>query len=494
MLRCFARLLFTFILLTIGGFYGGWSNLANGEENNPLARFGFASTADDVARCLARFSPDDAASAEIRRLFAELGDDKFLVRQRAHAALLGYPLLPADLLRESQASDDPEVRDRATRIARARGDDHAEKVFRAALTTIRDHRLAGLADEVVAVFNVVGGADLERLAREALAATVTHADIPVIRTALRSDNPVLRAAAVPAIAAIADHNALIDIKPLLADPHDRVKLAAALTVADFGDAACLMPLVELLRSDNMLVRLKAVKALRYLTQQEFGYRPITGPEDQARAIAAWADWVRAAGSTPRLRYPLDITDEMVLLADAGLTGWQVIVNGQVAARPTWKSHLTVENGILKCGPGFYGYLRPDRELTNYRLTLGWRWPTAAFNDAGVLLMLSGPDGRDGNGLEVQLHQGNAGDFYRIGGFRGGQMRTGVRSRLAESSERPQGEWNQMVAEVRDGKVTVTINDVVQNKATDCPQTPTRVGLRIERYPIEFRNLLLMPLE
>ena len=52
----------------------------------------------------------------------------------------------------------------------------------------------------------------------------------------------------------------------------------------------------------------------------------------------------------------------------------------------------------------------------------------------------------------------------------------------------------MVAEVRDGEVTVTINDVLRNKATNCPKTPTRVGPRIERYPIEFRNVLLLPLE
>ena len=84
--------------------------------------------------------------------------------------------------------------------------------------------------------------------------------------------------------------------------------------------------------------------------------------------------------------------------------------------------------------------------------------------------------------------------YRIGGFRGGELKTGVRSRLAQSSERPQGEWNRMVAEVHDGEVTVSINDVLQNKANGCPKAPSRVGLRIERYPIEFRNVLLLPLE
>jgi hypothetical protein len=201
-----------------------------------------------------------------------------------------------------------------------------------------------------------------------------------------------------------------------------------------------------------------------------------------------------SGATARLSFPLDITDEMDLLADVGLAGWKVVMNGQVAPRQAWKDSLTVENGTLKCATGFNGYLRPDKELTDYQLTLEWRWPEAKFNDAGVLLMLSGADGGQGNALEVQLHQGNAGDFYRIGGFRGGELRTGVRSRLAQSSERPQGKWNRMVAEVRGGEVTVKINDVLQNKATGCPKIPTRVGLRIERYAIEFRNVLLLPLE
>jgi len=490
------RLLFALVLMTtmtIIGPRAGLLGSANGAENGPLASFGSAATVEDVARCLALFAADDTAKAEIRKLFQELGDSKYLVRQQAHAALLAYPLLPADLLREAKDSGDPEIAARANRIARARGDDHAENVLRAALVTIRDHRLPGLAEKIVAACAAVDRADLEKLSGEALAATVTADDIPVLQAAMTSKSLVLRAAAARAIVAVADHDALTDLTPLLADPHDRVKLAAALAVADLGNHACLMPLVELLRSEQMLVRLKAVKALRHLTQQEFGYRPIAGKEDRTRGIAAWAEWIRDSGTTARLRFPLRITDDMALLADTGLAGWKVVVNGQVAESHTWKRSLTVENGTLKCATGFHGYLRPDRELTNYRLTLDWRWPEARFNDAGVLLLLSGPDGGEGNGLEVQLHHGNAGDLYRIGGFRGGEMRTGVRSRLAKSSERPQGEWNRLVAEVRDGNVTVTINDVVQNKATNCPKTPTRIGLRIERYPIEFRNVLLLDL-
>ncbi len=52
----------------------------------------------------------------------------------------------------------------------------------------------------------------------------------------------------------------------------------------------------------------------------------------------------------------------------------------------------------------------------------------------------------------------------------------------------------MDVEVKDGNATITINDVLQNEGTGGPDKPTNVGLRSERYPIEFRDLLLVPLD
>jgi hypothetical protein len=467
---------------------------ADTEQANVLAEHGFQSTTDDVARCLSLFAPKEEDRQRIQRLFEALGSEKFFDREEAHSALLKYPLLPADLIQNAMISGDPEVVFRTRRIAVERGGTYSEDMFRAALATIHKHRLGGLTENIADALEGFEKFSLTKPATQALSATAAKADAPKLRAATKSENPVVRGAVVPVLVQLLDKEAIVDLQPLLADSHDRVKLMAALAIADFGDAACLMPFVELLRSQDLYVRLKAVKALRYLTARKFDYQPTAEEKDRDTAIAKWQAWVKSSGAVAKLNHPLDITDEMALLADAGLAGWKVVVNGQVAPSNVWRKSLSVKDGILTCAAGFNGYLRPDRELTNYQLTLDWRWPTAQFNDAGVMLLMTGADGGDGNGLEVQLHQGNAGDFYRIGGFRAGVMRTGVRSRLADSSERPQGAWNRMVAEVKNGEVTIKINDVLQNKATGCPKEPTRVGLRIERYPIEFRNVLLLPLE
>jgi len=467
---------------------------AFGEPTDVLAKHGFQSTADDVAKCLSLFAPKEEDCQRIEDLFEALGSEKFFDREEAHATLLKYPLLPADLIKEAMISEDPEVVFRTRRIAVERGSTHSEDVFRAALAAIHKHRLSGLTVNVADALEGFENFSLTKPATQAFAATASKTDAPKLREAAKSKNSVVRGAVVPVLVQLLDREAIDDLKRLLGDPHDRVKLMAALAIADFGDATCLMPFIELLSSQDLYVRLKAVKALRYLTAQKFDYRPAAEKKNRDEAIAKWRAWVKSSGTVAKLNYPLDISDEMALLADAGLAGWKVVVNGQVAPSSVWRKSLTVKDGTLKCAAGFDGYLRPDRELTNYQLTLDWRWPEAQFNDAGVMLVMTGADGGDGNGLEVQLHQGNAGDFYRIGGFRAGVMRTGVRSRLADSSERPQGQWNRMVAEVKNGEVTIKINDVLQNKATGCPKAPTRVGLRIERYPIEFRSVLLLPLE
>ena len=44
-----------------------------------------------------------------------------------------------------------------------------------------------------------------------------------------------------------------------------------------------------------------------------------------------------------------------------------------------------------------------------------------------------------------------------------------------------------------GEVEVKINGLVQNKATGCTRQAGRINLRNEGSPVEFRNILLLPL-
>lgn len=464
------------------------------ETPHPLKEFGFEATVDDVSRCLAQFSLDNEAIARIEQHLINLGDEDYFVRESASEALLRYHVLPIRLLQEAAQSDDLEVRCRVKRILRSRGVEHSEKMLVAVLRTIQQERFPGFAAEVVHVVSSHDADTLHRIAAEALVATATAEDAGLLRAVLGNDVARIRIAAIEALSAVLKTAALADIKPLLGDPDRHVKLAAAMAVANCGDRACLDTFVELLDADELMVRLHAAEAIRFASGKAFGYKATAPPEERLNATAAWARWARGPGRSAKLRFPIELSGDIPLLAGSSLNGWQAIVGNRVVDHDTLKGLLAVKNGTLKCGAGVRGHLQTERMFTDYRLVVEWRWPENRLGDAGLLLMLSGERGGAAKAVEVQLHQGNAGDFYRIGGFAMGTFRTGVRSRLADSSEKPRGEWNRLEVEVLAGNMTVTINGVQQNKATDCPRQPGRIGLLLEGHPIEFRNIILTPLE
>lgn len=100
-------------------------------------------------------------------------------------------------------------------------------------------------------------------------------------------------------------------------------------------------------------------------------------------------------------------------------------------------------------------------------------------------------------LEIQIINGNAGDLYPIGGFQG-KGSSGVplkfrEGRIAEPKVKADG-WNRMEVKVLGGTVEVSINGKVVNRAKDCPQEAGMVTLRNEGSRVEFRRLLLLPLD
>lgn len=464
------------------------------DKPHPLEKFGYEATAEGVGKCLAQFSLADDEVARIKQCLTNLGNDDYFVRERASEALLRYHVLPTGLLQEAAQSDDFEVRCRAERLLSSRGVEYAENMLAAALQTIRQERLPGFAAEAIHAASTRKRGSLQQIAAEALVATARTKDADLLRIALGSEAARVRIAAIEALSAVLNVAALPDIKPLLDDSDQQVKLAAAIAVANCGDLACLDAFVELLGADALMVRLRAAEAIRFASGKAFGYKAAGSPGERLDATANWAEWVRGPGRSAKLRFPIKLSDDVPLLADSSLDGWQVVIGNQIVDHNAVKGLLAVENGTLTCHAGVRGRLQTQRTFTDYRLVLEWRWAEAnRAGDAGVLLMLAGQGG-DANAVEVQLHEGNAGDFYRIGGFAGGAFRTGVRSRMTDSSEKPRGDWNRLEVESLDGAVTVTINGVQQNKAADCPRHPARIGLLLEGHPIEFRNIILTPLD
>ena len=72
-------------------------------------------------------------------------------------------------------------------------------------------------------------------------------------------------------------------------------------------------------------------------------------------------------------------------------------------------------------------------------------------------------------------------------------RTPQLERLGVAAEKALGEWNSVDIVCRDGAIRVTINGVFENRVTGCDPHAGRVGLQLEGFPFEVRNVRLTPL-
>ena len=104
---------------------------------------------------------------------------------------------------------------------------------------------------------------------------------------------------------------------------------------------------------------------------------------------------------------------------------------------------------------------------------------------------------DGYSIEAQLHSRNAGDIWNIGDFpmKADASRTKGRRTIKahETNEKPLGEWNRYRIRLDRGDLTLEVNGLVQNQATDCREIPGRIGLQSEGAHIEFRTVALRPI-
>ncbi len=175
------------------------------------------------------------------------------------------------------------------------------------------------------------------------------------------------------------------------------------------------------------------------------------------------------------------------------TGWKLFLPDENAdPADTW----SVKDGVIHCTGTPVGYMRTEKEYENYRLRVEWRFPGAPGN-SGVLLHVQGEDVVWPKSIEAQLQHEHAGDIWVIGGttFKEHTDKSNRRVLKKEkSSEKPPGEWNQYEIICRDDSITLYVNGVLQNQATECTVTKGAIGLQSEGAPIEFRNIVLEPLE
>jgi hypothetical protein len=140
----------------------------------------------------------------------------------------------------------------------------------------------------------------------------------------------------------------------------------------------------------------------------------------------------------------------------------------------------------------FGYIRTIEEYDNYELNVEWRWVEEPKN-SGVLLHIQGEDKLWPICIEAQLMSGKAGDFVAMGGTSFKERidtSSIVVPKFEASSEKTPGEWNRYEITCKDNTITLIVNGILQNEATETTVSSGKIGLQSEGGPMEFRNFYL----
>jgi len=172
-----------------------------------------------------------------------------------------------------------------------------------------------------------------------------------------------------------------------------------------------------------------------------------------------------------------------------LDGWTLSSD---ALKDTWG----VKDGVMNNKGRPVGYIRTTEDFTNYILRLQFRHQ--GRGNGGVLVRMVGPDKVWPRSIEAQGQYTAAGDIWNIDNFpmKVDPARTRGRHtrKMHESNEKPVGEWNQYEITMDGGYLELKVNELVQNTATECWETPGKICLQSEGSAMEFRNLVLVPIK
>ena len=200
----------------------------------------------------------------------------------------------------------------------------------------------------------------------------------------------------------------------------------------------------------------------------------------------------ALAATLLLGLPMGVSAQKThkLFNGKNLNNWNFVVEKNAVPA---EQVFGIQNGVIHIKGQPFGYMYTKEKYSNFKLHVEWRWPDGASN-SGIFLLIADPKNPFPNGIECQLHAGDAGDFVLLGGselaeFEGPRPEFPVVKKAHDSSEKPVGEWNEANIFVKNGVITVYINGVYQNTGTNKVKEGF-VGLQSEGRDVQFRNVTL----
>lgn len=208
-----------------------------------------------------------------------------------------------------------------------------------------------------------------------------------------------------------------------------------------------------------------------------------------------------------------------------------------------KDVFTVKDGTLRISGEEWGCITTLTEYENYNLVLEFRWGELTFEprlerarDCGVLLHSQGEDGSSNgtwiHSIECQIIEGGTGDFIVVGD---GSDQFQITSTVAQEKqgnsfvfqheghpvtinkgrinwfgrdpdwkdmlgfrgendvEKAAGKWNTLECITEDGQITILLNGILVNQATNVIPNKGRIQIQSESAEIFFRKIELTPL-
>ena len=180
-----------------------------------------------------------------------------------------------------------------------------------------------------------------------------------------------------------------------------------------------------------------------------------------------------------------------LFNGADLAGWTVPFDNVKEANT-----FTVKDGVLHNSGKPAGYIRTTDDFGSYVLRLQIRH--LSEGNSGVLLRMVGEDKVWPKSIECQGQFRAKGDIWNIDNFpmKTDPARTNGRHtvKLHPDNEKPIGGWNDYEMVLRGGDLEIYVNRLLQNTAAECDATPGKICFQSEGSEVEFRNIVLLPVE
>lgn len=293
--------------------FGSEFDLENALTRLKLA--GISDAPDDVEQYVRAMTGEQNRLLEnVQQRIEELGDDHYVVREAASAALAGLMPMATEVLRQATKHGDMEVRVRANTILRS-GQAHAVKNLAAVFMVIRLKNYRGFDDVLLPLLikTVQGTQDvaLRTESEQLLLQRTTTAQLPAVFEALSGASPEADKTALKLVEQHAGEDATKYLLPLSKSKSVSVKLAAIQVLADRGERDVLPGLLELLSAEDVTARYDACMTLRCLTGQQFGFQPGQSALARAAAVERWNRWIDENGQTANLHSPLLDRSEMI---------------------------------------------------------------------------------------------------------------------------------------------------------------------------------------